>query len=46
MKKYEYKIIEMRGIDAEHLANDLGFEGWELMFCVEGTLFFKREIEL
>lgn len=56
MKEFEYKVecLYMKDHnmfrdahtvrDLEAQLNMLGMEGWELVYCVDGFFFFKREI--
>ena len=42
MKRYEYKISTPL-FKTEQKLNQLGYDGWELVAAVGGSLYLKRE---
>ena len=44
MQKWEYKIVDTAVADseAERLLNELGEQGWELMFILNARCYLKR----
>lgn len=47
MKKFEYQVLTLEGLDIEDELNKYGQEGWELVAIDQcGRQYLKREINI